>query len=126
MAEHLMRRGGVWWARLVVPSRLREAAGRREFIQSCRTSELHITKLVCSVLVSKCRRLLLALESAYAPQSNLDEYLNRDFRTQLRSADRCRTQGGLLEKAAVFMQFLVNSPERVKSYFQHDSVAYAA
>jgi hypothetical protein len=24
------------------------------------------------------------------------------------------------------MQFLVNSPERVKSYFQHDSVIYAA
>ncbi len=59
-----MRRGGVWWARLAVPARLREAAGRREFIQSCRTSELHIAKLVCSVLVSKWRRLLLALESA--------------------------------------------------------------
>lgn len=64
MAEHLTRRGGVWWARLAIPARLREAAGRREFIQSCRTSELHIAKLVCNVLVSKWRRLLLALESA--------------------------------------------------------------
>lgn len=62
----------------------------------------------------------------YAPQSNPDEYLNRDFKTQLRSADRCRTSDGLLEKAAAFMQFLVNSPERVRSYFQHDSVGYAA
>ena len=62
----------------------------------------------------------------YAPQSNPDEYLNRDFKTQLRSADRCRTPDGLLEKAAAFMQFLVNSPERVKSNCKHDSVAFAA
>ena len=44
----------------------------------------------------------------------------------MRSANRCKTRDGLLEKAAAFMQFLLNSPERVKSYFQHDSVAYAA
>ncbi|WP_333710542.1 hypothetical protein [Malikia spinosa] len=60
-----------------------------------------------------------------ALQSNPDEYLNRDFKTQLRRADRCRTSGGLLEKATAFMQFFVNSPERVKSYFNHDSVVYA-
>ena len=62
----------------------------------------------------------------YSPQANPDEYLNRDFKTQLRSADRSTTADGLLEKAAAFMQFLVRSPERVKSYFQNDSVAYAA
>ena len=62
----------------------------------------------------------------YAPQSNPDEYLNRDFKTQLRSANRYSTRDALLEKAAAFMQFLANSPERVKSYFQHDSVAYAS
>lgn len=62
----------------------------------------------------------------YAPQSNPDEYLNRDFKTHLRSADRCNTRDGLLEKAAAFMQFLLSTPERVKSYFQHDSVAYAS
>lgn len=62
----------------------------------------------------------------YAPQSNPDEYLNRDFKTQLRSANRCRTCDGLPEKAAAFMQFLVSNPERVKSYFNHDSVIYAA
>ena len=62
----------------------------------------------------------------YAPQSNPDEYLNRDFKTQLRSADPCTTSSGLLETAATFMQFLVNTAERVKFYFQPDSVVYAA
>ena len=62
----------------------------------------------------------------YAPHSNPDEYLNRDFKTHLRSADRSRTRDGLLDKAAAFMLFLVSSPDRVKSYFNHDSVVYAA
>jgi hypothetical protein len=30
----LFRRGGTWWTRLVVPVRLRQAAGRREFTKS--------------------------------------------------------------------------------------------
>lgn len=63
MAKHLARRGGVWWARLVVPERLRQAAGRREFIQSCQTHELHVAKLVSAILVADWRRQLLALES---------------------------------------------------------------
>ena len=62
----------------------------------------------------------------HAPQSNPDEGLNQDFKTQLHCADRCRMRDGLLEKAAAFMQFLVNSTERVNTYFQHDSVVYAA
>lgn len=37
---------------------------------------------------------------SYAPQSNPDEYLNRDFKMQMRSTNRCRTRDGLLEKAA--------------------------
>ena len=64
MSEHLARRGGVWWARLVVPERLRKLAGRREFIQSCRTHELHVAKMVAAVLVATWRRQLLTLSSA--------------------------------------------------------------
>lgn len=61
--EHGKASCASWWARLAVPQRLREATGRREFIQSCRTHELHIAKLVASILVACWRRQLLALES---------------------------------------------------------------
>lgn len=63
MSSHLVRRGGIWWARLVVPVRLRDAVGRREFIQSCRTHEVAIAKLVAAVLLADWRRDLLRLES---------------------------------------------------------------
>jgi hypothetical protein len=62
MSSHPFRRGGLWWARLVLPTRLRDAAGRREFSQSTKTHEVHIAKLVASILVANWRRQLLALE----------------------------------------------------------------
>ena len=63
MSNHLIRRGGIWWVRLVVPARLRRAAARREFNQSCQTHELAIAKLVASVLLAGWRKELLQLDS---------------------------------------------------------------
>lgn len=44
--------------RLVVPERLRGAVGRREFVQSTRTHELAIAKLVATVLLVDWRKQL--------------------------------------------------------------------
>jgi len=65
MQSHLVRRGSIWWARLIVPQRLRAAAGRREFIQSCRTHELVIAKLVAAALLSSWRKQIFQLESRH-------------------------------------------------------------
>jgi integrase len=63
MTNHLARRGGIWWARLAVPARLRQAAGRREFTQSTRTHELHVAKLVAAVMLAEWRKQLMTLEA---------------------------------------------------------------
>lgn len=63
MSGHLVRRGGIWWARFVVPERLRNGAGRREFCQSTRTHELAIAKLVCASLLAGWRLQIFHLES---------------------------------------------------------------
>jgi len=63
----LFRRGGICWARLAVPTRLRVAVGQREFIKSTRTHDLAIAKLIGSSLLVIWRRKLLALESAPMP-----------------------------------------------------------
>lgn len=60
--DGLFRRGGMWWARLVVPARLRGQAGRREFVQSTGTHEPAVGKLVASVLLAGWRRQLFELE----------------------------------------------------------------
>jgi len=58
----LFRRGGIWWARLAVPERLRDRAGRREFLQSTGTHEYSVGKLVAAVLLAGWRRALFELE----------------------------------------------------------------
>ena len=62
MPDHLTRRGGVWWVRLVVPVRLRAVAGRREFTRSCRTSDLQAAKAIAAMHLSMWRRQLLMLD----------------------------------------------------------------
>lgn len=64
MARHLARRGGIWWARLVVPERLRQTIGRREFIQSCRTADLRMAKAVAAMLIAEWRQSLMRVELA--------------------------------------------------------------
>ena len=58
----LYRRGGVWWARLVVPQNLRAVANRREFVRSTRSHDLDVAKLVGSIMLSEWRHQLLRLE----------------------------------------------------------------
>ncbi len=60
--DGLFRRGGVWWARLVVPARLRAAAGRREFVKSTGAHDRVLGKLVASVLLADWRRQLIEME----------------------------------------------------------------
>jgi integrase len=67
MSNHLVRRGGIWWARLVVPMRLWAAIGRREFSKSCRTHDIAIAKLVASFLLARWRRQLLQVDSRAMP-----------------------------------------------------------
>lgn len=60
----LFRRGGTWWARLVVPQRLRAVAGRREFQQSTRAHDLRVAKAVGAAMLARWRLHLLELDSA--------------------------------------------------------------
>jgi hypothetical protein len=63
MTNHLACRRGIWWVRLAVPTRLRQALGRREFTKSTRTHELHVAKLVAAVMIADWRKQLMKFES---------------------------------------------------------------
>lgn len=61
-----------------------------------------------------------------SPEINPDEYLNRDFKTVLRSSDRAGSKNVLLKKATAFIDFLAETPELLMAYFKHSYVQYAA
>lgn len=69
--DGLFRRGGVWWARLVVPARLRQAAGRREFVRSTGAHDKTIGKLVAAVLLADWRRQLFKIDNARMDDTKL-------------------------------------------------------
>lgn len=62
----------------------------------------------------------------YAPELNPDELLNRDLKTELRRLDRTGDKQTLREKAHAFLQYLQNTPGRVKGYFKHKTLEYIA
>ena len=69
--------------------------------------------------------LILSFAAYAMPKTKKDEHhLKRDFMTQLHFSDRCGTSREFPEKATTFMQFLVSSPEQVKSCFQYYLVIY--
>lgn len=90
------------------------------------TLRAHHVKKVTQWLADKTDRIELVFLPPYAPESNPDEYLNRDFKTALRTGAVSHDRSALLEKALAFMNRLASWPEHVMAYFRHPSAAYAA
>lgn len=88
--------------------------------------KVHHAKVVTEWLEKNKDQIEVYYLPPYSPEINPDEYLNRDFKTRLRTSDRAPNKQVLLDKACAFMDFLRNTPERVMAYFKHAAVQYAA
>ncbi len=87
---------------------------------------VHHAKGVSAWLAEHKDKIELAFLPPYAPESNPDEYLNRDLKTALRTGPVSSDKDSLLEKAIAFMNQLATLPEKVRAYFRHPAAAYAA
>ena len=63
---------------------------------------------------------------SYSPELNPDEYLNGDLKAGVHSKPPARDAAGLQKKVVSHMRKLQKSPERVRAYFKHPKIAYAA
>jgi transposase len=61
-----------------------------------------------------------------APELNADEYLNNDLKGSINAEGLPRNQGDLRSRIERFMNRLLSLPERVRNYFLHPCVQYAA
>jgi len=105
--------------------RLIEGATRKIFLV-VDNLRVHHAKQVSEWLQDKQDRIELVFLPPYAPESNPDEYLNRDFKTALRSGPVSQNAEALLEKAHAFMNRIAALPNHVAAYFRHPAAAYAA
>jgi transposase len=102
-----------------------EGAARKVFLVADNLRVRH-ARVVTAWLADKTERIEWVFLPPYAPESNPDEYLNRHFKTALRTGPVSRDQQSLLDKAMAFMRALTRMPETVRAYFRHPAVAYAA
>ena len=63
---------------------------------------------------------------SYSPEMNPDEYLNGDLKQRIRCATPARNLKQLKHTVVGHMRKLQKQPERVKSYFRHRDIVYAA
>ena len=88
--------------------------------------KVHHATLVTEWVGERPQQIELFYLPPYTPEHNPTEYLNRDFKTHLRLAARSSTPHALQQKANAFLQFLINTPDRIMAYFNHPAVQYAA
>jgi integrase len=105
MTAHMFRRPHIWWVRLVVPKILRERMGRREFIQSCRTTDIEEAKAVAAVLLGRWRLELLDLR--LNPMSiNIEKLLAAQ---EPKNLDGLMTTGDAAEQLGVTVEKLFSA-----------------
>lgn len=63
---------------------------------------------------------------AYSPELNPDEYLNCDLKAGVHSGMPARSKAQLKQKTSKHMRMLQRNPNRVRKYFQHEKIGYAA
>ena len=87
---------------------------------------VHHARVVKNWLKDYTKAIELFFLPAYSPELNPDEYLNGDLKAGVHSRSPARDTEGLKKKVRSHMTKLQKLPNRVKKYFHHPKIAYAA
>lgn len=86
----------------------------------------HEAQAVADWIAAHADRIELFWLPKYAPELNADEYLNKDLKGSIGAEGLPRSEGDLRSRIEWFMSQLLHLPERVRNYFRHPYVRYAA
>ena len=87
---------------------------------------VHHSKTVKQWVEEHKEHIALFYLPSYSPEKNPDEYLNCDLKQGLSSKPSPRNQEKLSENLKDHMDMLQINPQRIKKYFQHQDIQYAA
>jgi transposase len=88
--------------------------------------KVHHSKDVKEWLESHKSEIEVFFLPAYSPELNPDEYLNGDLKVGVHSGVPARSSSQLKAKAISHLRMLQKLPKRVRNYFKHPKIAYAA
>lgn len=87
---------------------------------------VHHSKLVKHWLAENADKIEVFYLPSYSPELNPDELLNADLKQRVTTAAPARTGKALVRTAVRSLRSIQKQPQRVKNYFQHKDVSYAA
>jgi len=105
--------------------RLVKDAGRKVFLVLDNLG-VHHSRMVREWLSEHQDQIELFFLPSYSPELNPDEYLNCDLKAGVHSGAPARSKKQLTKKALSHLRMLQKKPDRVKKYFKHEKIAYAA
>lgn len=105
--------------------RLVKDAGRKVFL-ILDNLRVHHAKIVQAWLAEHTHDIEVFYLPSYSPELNPDEILNRDLKAGVYSGEPARSESHLKSKIISHLRMLQKRPERVRKYFLHHSVNYAA
>lgn len=87
---------------------------------------VHHAKLVKAWIKEHEDQIAIFYLPPYSPEFNPDEYLNQDYKRNANRHHIPLNLKELKENTLNHMNDLQNNPEKVASFFKHESVAYAS
>ena len=88
--------------------------------------KVHHSKVVKEWVEKSQDKIALFFLPSYSPEMNPDEYLNCDLKQGLSAKKSPKNKDILQNNVKRHINLLANNPERVKKYFKHKSIEYAA
>jgi transposase len=119
--------GGALNAKILIRffKRLIQDAQRKVFV-ILDNLRVHHAKVVREWLSTQREHMEVFYLPSYSPELNPDECLNADLKQAVTTKAPARSKGQLKKVTVGHLRKLSKSPERVKKYFKHDPVRYAA
>ena len=105
--------------------RLIRDAGRKVYL-ILDNLRVHHSKPVKAWLAEHQHEIEVFYLPSYSPELNPDEMANADLKQAVTKQAPARTRLQLLKAAAKHLRRVQRQPERIKSYFEHEPVRYAA
>ena len=87
---------------------------------------VHKARKVAAWVKRNASRIRIFFLPPYSPELNPDEYLNGDFKRGIYSGPPPRDALDLKRKALSQLRSIQKSPDRVRGYFKHPAIQYAA
>lgn len=104
---------------------IQEAAGRK-IIVIVDNLRVHHAKVIRRWLQRYSRHIEVEYLPSYSPDLNPDEYLNCDLKTELAKRPERRTRGKWKSTVENTVEMIAQSPDRVRKYFEAETIHYAA